>query len=556
MSGVLGGRYRLGELLGTGGSADVYAAWDEVLDRPVAIKWARSADDRSVRAQARAVGQVVHPRLVRVLDLGSTGGCDWAVLDLVDGASARTLLDRGVRPAPAEAVAAALGALDGLAHLHGLGLAHHDVSPGNLLVPDQGGRPCWAQVRLTDLGAPVEVEGHVVVSPHYVAPEVARGLAGDARADLYALAATLVHLLTGAPPYAHDDPDQVLAAHVNEPVVTPSARVPGLPPALDDVVRTALAKRPADRFPDAGAMSAALRAVRFEPGADAPAAALPRRLVPVLDGRTRPLRAVAPAPPSDQRPERAVEAVSTHPSRGADQVVHPVPPAAARPVPVGALLLVLVAVGTATGVALMRPAAPSVSPTVLVTSPAAPSLLVTPSVPTDLPPVPTALVPDVVGAALADAGAQLAAAGLVTGDVQEQDGPTTGGTVLATRPAAGSTATAGTAVQLDVASGWTTVPPVEGTDPGTAAARLAAAGLVVVGTSGAAAVTGAGTVAGSWPTAGSRVEVGTAVRLVLARTAVDLPTPTASATAPVEPSLAPTAAPSPTTAPTPDPSTR
>lgn len=551
MSAVLGGRYRLGELLGSGGSADVYAAWDEVLDRPVAVKWARSADDRSVRVQARASGQLVHPRLVRVLDLGSTGGCDWAVLDLVEGASARALLDRGVRPSPAEAVAAAVGALDGLAYLHGLGLAHHDVSPGNLLVPDQAGRPCWAQVRLTDLGAPVEVEGHVVVSPHYVAPEVARGLPGDARADLYALAATLVHLLTGAPPYVHDDPDQVLAAHVNDPVVTPSARVPGLPGALDDVVRTALAKQPADRFPDAGAMRAALRAVRFEPGPDGLVVPAPRRLVRVPDGHTRPLRSAA-AGPDAAHTERTVAAEPPRPSGGADRAAHPVPPAPARSVPVGALLLVLVAVGAATGVALIRPAAPAVSPTVLVSSPAAPSPVGSPSAATGGPPVPVAVVPDIVGVVLADAGARLAAVGLVAGDVQVQDGPATAGTVLASRPAAGSAATVGSAVQLDVASGWTAVPSLEGLDPATATARLAAAGLLADGVP----ETATATVTGSWPAATSRVEVGTAVRVVLARALVDPPTPTPSASPPAGPSLAPTAGPSPTLAPTPVPSTR
>ncbi|WP_159809914.1 protein kinase domain-containing protein, partial [Cellulomonas citrea] len=448
---------------------------------------------------------------------------------------------------------AALGALDGLAHLHGLGLAHHDVSPGNLLVPDQGGRPCWAQVRLTDLGAPVEVEGHVVVSPHYVAPEVARGLAGDARADLYALAATLVHLLTGAPPYEHDDPDLVLAAHVNDPVVTPSARVPGLPPALDEVVRTALAKHPADRFPDAEAMRAALRAVRFEPGPGGLAVPAPRRLVRVADGRTRPLRSTA-AEPGVARTEPAVTTAPTHLSGGADRAVHPVPPAPARAVPVGALLLVLVAVGAATGVALIRPAAPAVVPTVLVSSPAAPSAVASPSAPTVGPPVSVAVVPDVVGAVLADAGARLAAVGLVTGDVQVQDGPATAGTVLASRPAAGSTAPVGSAVQLDVASGWTAVPSLEGLDPATAAARLAAAGLLADGMPATATETT--TVTGSWPAATSRVEVGTVVRVVLARALVDPPTPTPSASPPAGPSLAPTAGPSPTLAPTPGPSTR
>ncbi|MBU4213824.1 MAG: PASTA domain-containing protein [Actinobacteria bacterium] len=545
MSELLAGRYRLGDILGRGGSADVYAAHDELLDRPVAVKWARVAADDSVRVQAVAAARLVHPRIVRVLDLGSTGGCDWAVLDLVEGLSARELLRQGCGPTAADAVAALVGVLEGLGYLHGQGVRHLDVSPGNLLVPTAAGRPCWAQVRLTDLAAPVEVGGRVVVSPHYVAPEVARGQPGDERADLYSAGATLMHLLTGAPPFDRDDPAQLLVAHVNDLVEPPSSRLPGLPRVLDEIVLTALAKAPADRYPDAGAMGRALRAVDLDPRPTAPAATVVRRPSPAFDGHTRPMQAARPAA------EAAAPAAAWMPSSRPAQVQSPHPVRPARAVPVGALLLALVAVGVGTGVALGRPAGASAMPTGAgtVTSAAAvvdqlPSAPATSSVPPA-----TVAVPVLVGSGLEAARAELEAVGLVLGEVGTVDGPSAAGAVLTSDPAQAAQVAPGTVVTVVVASGWTTVPALAGLAPAAVDEALAAAGLaaeVVGGATGGAP----GAVTGSQPAAGARVEVGSRVRLVVADrpsvpafTASATPTPTTPGT-PV-PSATPTATPTP-----------
>ncbi|MCG2798031.1 MAG: PASTA domain-containing protein [Cellulomonas sp.] len=520
MSPLLAGRYQLGELLGRGGSADVYGAHDELLDRPVAVKWARVASDDSVRVQAVAAARLVHPRIVRVLDLGRTDGCDWAVLDLVEGLSARELLRRGEDPTPNEAVAALIGVLEGLVYLHGQGVRHLDVSPGNLLVPATAGRPCWAQVRLTDLAAPVEVGGRVVVSPPYVAPEVARGLPGDERADLYAAGATLMHLLTGAPPFERDDPAQLLVAHVNEPVERPSVRVPGLPEALDEVVLTALAKEPADRYPDAGAMGSALRAVQF--GAPPAAPTVPRRPSPALDGHTRPLR---PA-------RRAAEPVTVATTAWIPSTTPPPEPPPTRPsraVPVGALVLALIAVGAGTGAALTGSGEVGAMPTSASTSTGATtSVTPTVSVPATRTAAETvtAVVPALVGGSLDEARTGLDAAGLVLGDVGTADGPAAAGTVLVCDPVEGTQVPAGAVVALVVASGWTTVPVLAGLDPAAIAQALAAAGLLA-----GPGDPGSGTVTGSQPVSGTRVEVGSPVRLVVAaRSATPTPTPTATST--------------------------
>ena len=183
MNASLAGRYRMGGLLGAGGSAEVYAAHDELADRPVAVKLARRPGDRTIAVQARATARLDHPRIVRVLDTGELDGRTWAVLERVDGRSARDLVATDGPIEVADARAVALAVLAGLAHAHAAGVRHGDLSPGNVLVPVIDGSPCWALARLTDLAAPVLVDGQVVVSPHYVAPEVATGSAGDGRAD-------------------------------------------------------------------------------------------------------------------------------------------------------------------------------------------------------------------------------------------------------------------------------------------------------------------------------------------------------------------------------------
>lgn len=267
---LLAGRYRVRELLGEGGMSRVYLADDGDLDRPVAVKVLRAEDSEDaeevgrLRDEARAIAAIDHPGVVEVHDVGVTASGVFVVMAYVEGESLARRLDR-TGPLPAPLVAAIGRAVcDALAAAHGARVVHRDVSPGNIILrPDGGVTLADFGIARRGAGAGRTRTGYIVGTPAYLAPEQARGHAVDGRADLYALGCCLFAALTGRPPFTRPDPLTVVLAQLREPPPRPSALRPGIPAGLDDVVLRALAKEPAHRFPDAGAMAAAL--ARLEP---------------------------------------------------------------------------------------------------------------------------------------------------------------------------------------------------------------------------------------------------------------------------------------------------
>lgn len=537
MSGVLvAGRYRLGGLLGAGSTGEVHAAVDERLEVEVAVKLARPGATPRLLAQARAAAGLVHPRVVRVLDLGEHEGRGFVVTDLVRGTSAARLLTE--RPPTArEAVQAAAAAADGLAYLHARGVRHGDLAPGNVQVPDEGG---WSAAVLLDVGGVTrEPDGAVRVSPWYCAPEVARGGAATPESDVYGLAATLYHLLTGAPVHDHADPATALAAQGTEPWVAPSARRPDLPRGLDLVLHAAMSARPerrplAERLRDdlfdlaPGCPQTAAEPLRAAGGTRrvvALSAPVGGSVVPghTASGPAGPARAVA------RRPERRGRAAGT--------------------VAVGVVVLALLAVARWWQPPPGHDERSSADVIVVVTGPAEPSMVTPRPTPTPTAATPAAspadelvwtVVPGVVALAVQDARRVLEAAGLTVGPPTSVDGPAPAGTVVASDPAAGSPAPPGAEVRLQIASGLVTVPDLVGSGASDAAGALAATGLVArVRTVAGPAV---GVVAGCEPAAGSRVDVGGTVTLLVGDGASATPSPTPTSTAPAVPS--PSATPS------------
>jgi WD40 repeat protein len=184
----------------------------------------------------------------------------------VDGPSLGDLLADGTPLSPARAariVARVAGALDAA---HARGLVHRDVKPGNVLIADLDGDE---QVYLTDFGLSLQAAGSAVGPDKlegtlaYLAPEQIRGEPLDARTDVYALGCVLFHALTARAPFTGDQA-AVIEAHLSAPPPSVSDVVPGVPPAMDDVVRRAMAKRPEDRFATAGEFALAALAARFD----------------------------------------------------------------------------------------------------------------------------------------------------------------------------------------------------------------------------------------------------------------------------------------------------
>ncbi|MQS13456.1 serine/threonine protein kinase [Streptomyces kaniharaensis] len=266
---ALNGRYELAEIIGVGGMATVWRATDRVLGRQVAVKVLNGglADDprfaERFGREAQHAAMLAHPRIVMVFDSGVDQGSPYIVMELVQGRSlAAVLAQTPPGGLPVErAVGIAAAVCEALTVAHAAGLVHRDIKPGNIMITDDGG------VKVVDFGiARAGSSGNltqtasVLGTAAYLAPEQATASALDGRTDLYAVGCVLTEMLTGETPFTAETPVAIAFKHVSELPLPPSARRPGLPPALDAAVLRLLAKKPADRPADAAAARAELLA--------------------------------------------------------------------------------------------------------------------------------------------------------------------------------------------------------------------------------------------------------------------------------------------------------
>jgi eukaryotic-like serine/threonine-protein kinase len=255
------GRYELVRPLGHGAMATVDLAQDVELDRPVALKrlaenLARDDDlrRRFVR-EARLAARLAHPNVVRVFDVGEDEGRPFIAMEYVEGETLAELVARRGPLPPAEAATLGVQVCAGLAAAHAAGLVHRDVKPQNLLLSSDG------VLKLGDFGIAVghegtrlTLEGTVLGTAGYLAPEQARGEQVTAAADIYAVGAVLYELLTGQPPRgAATLADLGAEGGFDPPDV--AARAPAAPPELVAVVSECLAVRPDDRPRSAAALA-------------------------------------------------------------------------------------------------------------------------------------------------------------------------------------------------------------------------------------------------------------------------------------------------------------
>ncbi|MET9500231.1 Stk1 family PASTA domain-containing Ser/Thr kinase [Streptomyces sp. NPDC006622] len=265
---VLDGRYRVDARIAVGGMATVYRAVDTRLDRVLALKVmhpALAADvsfvERFIR-EAKSVARLAHPNVVQVFDQGTDGSYVYLAMEYVAGCTLRDVLrERGaLQPRAAldilEPVLAALGAA------HRAGFVHRDMKPENVLIGDDG------RVKVADFGLVRSVDtvtsttGAVLGTVAYLAPEQMEQGTTDARVDVYACGVVLYEMLTGDKPHDGDTPAVVLYKHLHEDVPPPSAAVPGMALALDELVASATARTPDVRPADAVALLARVREAR------------------------------------------------------------------------------------------------------------------------------------------------------------------------------------------------------------------------------------------------------------------------------------------------------
>ncbi len=247
--------------------AEVWRADDLVLGRQVAVKILHphlATDSGFVerfRAEAVAAARLAHPGIVAIYDTISENGTEAIVMELLKGITLRRFLDDHPLVSVEDAVDVAAQIADALDEAHRCGVVHRDIKPGNvMLCADR-------RVKVTDFGiakategGDLTQEGTVVGTARYLAPEQVRGLPVDGRADIYSLGVVLYEMLSGRAPFGGDSDVAVALARLTQDPPRPRQIRATVPAAVDSVVMRALARDRYDRFPDAAAFTAALRA--------------------------------------------------------------------------------------------------------------------------------------------------------------------------------------------------------------------------------------------------------------------------------------------------------
>ena len=262
------GRYRLDARIGHGGMSTVYRGFDEVLERPVAVK----VMDREVagdsdqlerfRREARAVAQLNHPHIVTVIDAGEDDNMAYIVFEYVEGENLKDRLRReGPLPIP-EAIAYAIEIARALSAAHSRQIIHRDVKPQNVLLDSEG------SAKITDFGIARTLteegltgDGRVLGTTDYVSPEQALGHKVTGQSDVYSLGVVLYEMLTGEVPFKGDSPVAVAMKHVREELPDVQRRREHVSAALAAIVERATAKDLSVRYPDADSFASDLEEV-------------------------------------------------------------------------------------------------------------------------------------------------------------------------------------------------------------------------------------------------------------------------------------------------------
>ncbi|HEY3324052.1 MAG TPA: FHA domain-containing serine/threonine-protein kinase [Planctomycetota bacterium] len=280
--------YHLLSRVGVGGMGEVYRAIQTVLGREVALKILSPelTEDRSFvekfLREARAAGRFNHPNVVQVHEVGEENGTYYYSMEFVDGGSVQDQVSRGRKLDPRRATEIILQSSRALEYAEKVGIVHCDIKPDNLMLTKGG------DVRLADLGiakmtnakGKAEQTDGVFGSPHYMAPEQARGLPMDHRSDLYSLGVTYYRILLGRLPFTGKDAKEIMEKQVFDEPEPVRKYDPNLAPAIYTVTSKLLKKKPSERYQNAAALITDLETAlqQIKGGLKGPALPQPRPL--------------------------------------------------------------------------------------------------------------------------------------------------------------------------------------------------------------------------------------------------------------------------------------
>lgn len=293
---LIDGRYRILEVVGRGGMGTVYKAEHEAIRRVVALKLLHAPlaqvpeVSRRFEREAFAIGRIEHPNCVNVSDFGRLpDGSLYLVMEYLEGTALSDELATHGRLPIVRSLRILRHVVRGLGHAHSHEIVHRDVKPENVIVLEHDGDPNFAKIldfgiakligsaARDDGGGTLTQAGMAFGTPLYMSPEQALGQPIDGRADLYAASVMGFEMIVGKPPFRSEDKIDVMSMHATKPVPTMSEVDPtvAVPPAVEQLLRTGLAKRASERFADADAYVAAIDAVLAELAPPRPSTASP-----------------------------------------------------------------------------------------------------------------------------------------------------------------------------------------------------------------------------------------------------------------------------------------
>ena len=254
-------RYQIIKTIGEGGMANVYLAYDTILDRNVALKVLRgdlSNDEKFVRRfqrEALSASSLSHPNIVEMYDVGEDDGQYYIVMEYVDGKTLKQLIKKRGALTLNEVIDIMLQLTDGIAHAHDSYIIHRDIKPQNIMIMENG------LVKITDFGIAMALNStqltqtnSVMGSVHYLPPEQANGKGASVKCDIYSLGILMFELLTGTIPFKGENAVEIALKQMKEPLPDVTLINPEIPQSIENILLKATAKNPKNRYNDAREM--------------------------------------------------------------------------------------------------------------------------------------------------------------------------------------------------------------------------------------------------------------------------------------------------------------
>lgn len=255
-------RYQIIKTIGEGGMANVYLAYDTILDRNVAVKVLRgdlATDEKFVRRfqrEALSASSLSHPNIVEVYDVGEDNGSYYIVMEYIEGKHLKQLLKKRGNLTLTEVVDIMLQVTDGMSAAHDSYIIHRDIKPQNIMILENG------LIKITDFGIAMALNStqltqtnSVMGSVHYLPPEQASGKGATIQSDVYSMGILMYELLTGVLPYRGDNAVEIALKHIKEPFPSIREKLPTIPQSIENIIARATAKNVKNRYVDAKEMN-------------------------------------------------------------------------------------------------------------------------------------------------------------------------------------------------------------------------------------------------------------------------------------------------------------